>query len=334
MRNRPREGLLEITFQFREDRRMHMNARSDRTRRRVRHGVVLGLFLALAGIATAVALAAPSASTRTAGAALASQSCEGTTLLDEIKKRGYIRVAAGTGPPNTFPDVRTGAWQGTNSYIMRAVAKRIGVKLKVSFGPVGAIVPAIQSGRADVTSGLFKNTQRAQVADFSTAFQWPSVNVYVKQGDNSVNSLADLKDKQLGAASGTAELVAAEALVRAGYGKGVSIAQTAPGPLDLLADNRVEAIVLSNLIARYALAQNPGRYRFRAAVEVPTSYFGQAGVTASYFLVRKTPCNATLLNSINATIRTLRAKGEMAKIYKRYGMVDKSLYTPPPNWVD
>jgi len=311
-----------------------MNSRSSRSTRRVRHGGVLALLLAFAGTATAVALASPSSSTRSAGPEGASATCDGRTILAEIKQRGEIRVAAGTGPPNTFPDVRTGAWQGTNSYIMRAVAKRIGVRLKVSFGPVGAIVPAIQSGRADVTSGLFKNAQRAQVADFSTAFQWPSVNVYVKQGDNSVHSLADLKDKQLGAASGTAELVAAQELIKAGYGKGVSIAQTAPGPLDLLADNRVDAIVLSNLIARYALAQNPGRYRFKAAVEVPTSYFGEAGVTASYFLVKKTACNVTFLNAINTTIRRLRATGEMAKIYKRYGLVDKSIYTPPPGWRD
>lgn len=311
-----------------------MNGRSSRSMRRVRHVGVTSLLLAFAGTATAVALAAPSSSTRIAGPAIASATCDGPTILAAIKKRGSIRVAAGTGPPNTFPDVRTGVWQGTNSYIMRAIAQRIGVRLKVSFGPVGAIVPAIQSGRADVTSGLFKNAQRAQVADFSTAFQWPSVNVYVKQADTSIRSLADLKDKQLGAASGTAELVAAQGLVRAGYGKGVSIAQTAPGPLDLLADNRVDAIVLSNLIARYALAQNPGRYRFRAAAEVPSSYFGEAGVTASYFLVKKTPCNATFLYAINATIRKLRATGQMAAIYRRYGLIDKSLYTPPPGWKD
>jgi ABC-type amino acid transport substrate-binding protein len=309
-----------------------MEARIDRSRWRLWHVVALGVLLALAGTAAKASLASPSASVTRAG--VAADACDGTPLLDEIKKRGSIRVAAGTGPPNTFPDVRTGAWQGTNSYIMRAVAKRMGVKVKVSFGPVGAIVPAIQSGRADVTSGLFKNAQRAQVADFSTAFQWATVNVYVKNDDSSVHSLQDLKDKTLGAASGTAELVAAQGLVAAGYGKSISIAQTAPGPLDLLADHRVDAIVISNLIARYALAQNPGRYRFKAAVEVPSSYFGTAGVTGSYFLVRKTPCNATLLDSINTTIRNLRSTGEMAKIYKRYGIVDKSVFTPPPNWVD
>src|SRR5688500_1728809 len=151
---------------------MHMNGRSSRSTRRVRHVGVLSLLLALAGAVAAAAFAAPSSSTRIGGPAIASATCDGPTILAQIKRRGAIRVAAGTGPPNTFPDVRTGAWQGTNSYIMRAIAKRIGVRLKVSFGPVGAIVPAIQSGRADVTSGLFKNAQRAQVADFSTAFQW------------------------------------------------------------------------------------------------------------------------------------------------------------------
>jgi ABC-type amino acid transport substrate-binding protein len=313
---------------------MHMEARSSRPAWRARHLAALVSLLVLAGTTTAVSPASTSATASATRAAGAAETCDGTPLLNDIKTRGVLRVAAGTGPPNTFPDVRTGAWQGTNSYIMRAVARRIGVKVKVSFGPVGAIVPAIQSGRADITSGLFKNAQRAQVADFSTAFQWATVNVYVKSDDNSVKSLADLKDKTLGAASGTAELVAAQGLVADGFGKSISIAQTAPGPLDLLADHRVDAIVLSNLIARYALAQNPGRYRFKAALEVPTKYFGTAGVTGSYFLVKKTPCNTTLLDSINATIRKLRSTGEMAKIFKRYGIVDKNVFTPPPNWVD
>jgi len=311
-----------------------MEARSSRSRWRVRHVTALLALLALAVVSAAASSASTNAVTRLAHAAVGADTCDGTPLLDDIKKRGVLRVAAGTGPPNTFPDVRTGAWQGTNSYIMRAIAKQMGVKVKVSFGPVGAIVPAVQSGRADVTSGLFKNAQRAQVADFSTAFQWATVNVYVKNDDNSVHSLQDLKDKTLGAASGTAELVAAQGMVNDGYGKSISIAQTAPGPLDLLADHRVDAIVLSNLIARYALAQNPGRYRFKAAFEVPTSYFGTAGVTGSYFLVKKTPCNASLLDAMNTTIRKLRSSGEMAKIYKRYGIVDKSVFTPPPNWVD
>jgi polar amino acid transport system substrate-binding protein len=311
-----------------------MDARSSRPTWRARHAIVGVLLLALAGTAATLAFASPSISTKSAGPSVARDTCSGQTLLDGVKSRGVLRVAAGTGPPNTFPDVRTGVWLGTNAYIMRAVAKRIGVKVKAIFGPVGSILPALQSGRADVSSGLFKNAARAQVADFSTAFQWATVNVYVKQGDTSVKTIADLAGKTLGAASGTAELVAAQAMVAAGYGKSISIAQTAPGPLDLLADGRVDAIVLQNLIARYALAQNPGRYRFKAVFEVPTSYFGSAGVTGSYFLVNKTPCNTSLIQAINTTITALRANGGMAAIYKRYGIIDKSVFTPPPGWVD
>jgi polar amino acid transport system substrate-binding protein len=302
---------------------------------RARQALVAGLLLGLIGAAAAFGASAQPISARAAQpAAVLEDVCSGQPLLDKVKKAGVLKVAAGTGPPNTFPDVRTGAWVGIDSYVLGAVAKRIGVKVRASFGPVAAIVPAIQSGRADVTSGLFKNAQRAQVADFSTAFKWATVNVYVKQGDTSVNSLEDLKGKTLGAASGTAELVAANALVAQGLAKGVVVAQTAPGPLDLLADGRVDAIVLQNLLAQFALTRNPGRYRFKAAAEVEPKWFGQATVTASYYLVQKTPCNVTLLDAINATVRSLRANGGMAKIFKKYGVNDPKVYTPPPGWVD
>lgn len=294
---------------------------------RGRRAALAGLVLILvAGV-----VAACGGSGSTPGTAQA-EACEGSTLLDEIKDRGVLRVAAGTGPPNTFPDAKTGEWLGSDSQILGAAAKRIGVEVKANFASVAAMIPAIQFGRADVTSGLFKNEERAKVAAFSIAFKWAVDNVYVAKDDASINSVQDLNGKTLGAASGTAELVAANAMVENGFAEKVVVAQHAPGPFDLLADGRVDAIVMQSVTAAYARHRNPSRYDFKAAFAVDPKLYDQKTVTASHYLVKKSPCSSTLLKALNDNIRALRASGEMAKIYRRYGVTDPAVYTPPPNW--
>lgn len=99
--------------------------------------------LALAGTA-AVALL---------GAALAASAPE------PFKARGVIRVGMETNsPPMEFQDIKTGKLVGFNVELVEAIARRLGLAVKLEMMDVPSMIPALDSGRIDMIGAHMNDT--------------------------------------------------------------------------------------------------------------------------------------------------------------------------------
>ncbi|MEJ5989336.1 transporter substrate-binding domain-containing protein [Ramlibacter sp. PS3R-8] len=112
---------------------------------------------ALSGIAAgAVALALPLATRAQAG---------GT--LDEIRKRGSLRVGVTQAPPWYSKDPKNGEWSsGLGVSMGKAMAATLGVKFEPVEVTWGTAIAALQSNKIDIIYMLDATPERAQAVDF------------------------------------------------------------------------------------------------------------------------------------------------------------------------
>ena len=107
-----------------------------------------------------------------AGSALAmvplTARAEGT--LDEVKKRGTLRLGVTQAPPWYSKDPRTGEWSsGLGIFMGKAMAQTLGVKLEPVEVNWGNAIAALQGNKIDLMFVLDATAERKQAVDFPEA---------------------------------------------------------------------------------------------------------------------------------------------------------------------
>jgi polar amino acid transport system substrate-binding protein len=113
--------------------------------------------------------------------------------LEEILKRGELRVACQTqGPPFSFVD-RNGKQAGSSIDITRLIAKEMGVKVKLLSYDWDGLIPALLSKKADMLAADMTPTlKRAMKISFADPFMYTGSVVFVKQ-DSPIKTIEDVK---------------------------------------------------------------------------------------------------------------------------------------------
>ncbi len=113
--------------------------------------------------------------------------------LEEILKRGELRVACQTqGPPFSFVD-RNGKQAGSSIEITRLIAKEMGVKVKFLSYDWDGLIPALLSKKADMLAADMTPTlKRAMKISFADPFMYTGSVVFVKQ-DSPIKTIEDVK---------------------------------------------------------------------------------------------------------------------------------------------
>lgn len=113
--------------------------------------------------------------------------------LDDISKRGVLRIACQTqGPPFSFID-RNGKRAGSSVEITRLIAKEMGVKIKFLNYDWDGLIPALLSKKADLLAADMTPTlKRAMKIAFTTPFMYTGTVVFVKQ-DSPIKTIEDVK---------------------------------------------------------------------------------------------------------------------------------------------
>lgn len=117
--------------------------------------------------------------------------------LDDIKKKGELVVGVlGTDEPNSFIDAKTREFVGYEVDLAKALAARLGVKLKLKQLAVAARIPELQQGHVDLLAASLTHTkEREAVIDFSLTTFVTGQKVMVKKasGITAVPQLAGKK---------------------------------------------------------------------------------------------------------------------------------------------
>jgi polar amino acid transport system substrate-binding protein len=113
--------------------------------------------------------------------------------LDEILKRGEIRIACQTqGAPFSFVD-KNGKRTGSSVEICNMIAKEMGVKAKYLNYDWDGLIPALLSKKADMLAADMTPTlKRAMKINFTQPYMYTGSVVFVKQ-DSPIKTLKDIK---------------------------------------------------------------------------------------------------------------------------------------------
>jgi cystine transport system substrate-binding protein len=176
-------------------------------------------------------------------------------LLDRVRESGTLRVAqTQANPPWNFLDEASRP-AGYDVDVANELARRLGIA-KVEFIPSNfqSFIEGVRADRFDIViSGQTITEERRQQVDFSRPYQVNGVSIFVRAGDRSITSLADLAGRRVGVSAGTTqERMAREKI----DGADVRTYQNATLALTDLSRGGVDAMLVSRFQGAFLTERN------------------------------------------------------------------------------
>lgn len=230
-------------------------------------------------------------------------------LLDQIKKRGTLRIGMeGTYPPFNY-QAADGTLTGFEVDFAKALCKQM--KLKPDIVPTkwDGMLAALQSGRLDcVINQVTITPARRQAYDFTQPYTVSGIQIIVRKGDEKkIDKPADLAGKTVGVGLGTNY---EQWLKKNEPTAKIATYDDDPTKLQDLRVGRIDAVLNDRLMAAYLVKQSGGTI---VAAGAPFAK-QESGIA-----IRKG--NPKLLAALNNAIDALRKNGELKKISdKWFGM--------------
>ncbi len=142
-------------------------------------------------------------STFVALALLATVATASAGTLDEIKKRGELIAGVRYDMPPFGQADQSGNVQGVDVEIVKYIADKLGVKLKLQQVTGQTRIPMLVNGNVDViAAGLAKTEERTKTIDFSSIYIESGTLFLVKKG-SPIKSYRDMKGKTVATIQGT-----------------------------------------------------------------------------------------------------------------------------------
>ncbi|MES2026618.1 MAG: transporter substrate-binding domain-containing protein [Pseudomonadota bacterium] len=225
--------------------------------------------------------------------------------LDDIQKKGVLRVAV----PQDFPpfgsvttDMKP---QGLDIDVATLIAKKMGVKVELVPVTSANRIPYLQTKKVDlVISSMGKNPEREKVIDFSAAYA-PFFNGVFGPADQKVAAPADLAGKTIGVTRGSVEdlelsKIAPETATIKRY-------EDNNGTISSFLSNQVQLVATGNVIAAAIIAKNPPKK------------------PETKFLIKNSPCSIglnkgeeKLLEKVNTILAQAKKDGSLNALSEKW----------------
>lgn len=187
---------------------------------------------------------------------------EGDQSLQQIKEKGKIVLGLDDSfPPMGFRDEK-GEIVGFDIDLAKEVAKRMGVELELKPVVWDGIILSLNNKDIDVIwNGLSITEERKKQIGFSKVYL-ENKQVVIVNGDSDIETKKDLAGKiiavQLGSSGETALNADTETVNSA---KNVRKFETYTEALLDLKAERVDAVVIDEVVGRYYISKKPGEYK-------------------------------------------------------------------------
>lgn len=192
---------------------------------------------------------------------------------------------------------------GIDADIAAAVADKLGMELKIEDMAFDSIIPAVQSGKADIgAAGMTVTEDRATQVDFSDSY-YTGVQVIIVTDDSDITGPDDLKGKKIGVQQGTTGDIYStddfgdDNVER--FNKGMEAVQA-------LQQGKIDAVIIDNQPAKTFVEEN------ESLKILETSY-----VEEDYALAIKKG-NDDLVKKVNDAIKELKEDGTFDEIVAKY----------------
>ena len=194
--------------------------------------------------------------------------------------------------------------------IIKAVAQKAGLKIKIVNTPWTGIFAALNNGDVDlVISGVTINDKRKQSYDFTAPYFEARQLIAVPQSSN-VKSLQDLSGKKVGVVTGsTGDDISSRA-----FGKtnpDIRRFESTPVVISELANSGLDAAIGDNGVIAFRVQEHK-TLKTVSDPSFPKEYFG--------IVVKQG--NKALQDKLNAGLAAIKADGSYATIYKKWFQAD------------
>ena len=191
--------------------------------------------------------------------------------------------------------------------IAAAVEKKVGRKLTIKWQPItsGNRIPLLLNGTYDVECGSTTNSkERQKLVDFGTTYFAVGVTAAVKK-NSGIKSFKDLNNKNVSTTAGTTSVTLLKDLRKKGINTRVVPAKDHAEAFQLLAQNRVVANVMDDILlaGQIANSQTPAAYTLLNETISEEPYAP---------MLRKDPQFKAL---VDAPVTGMIKSGQMKKLY-------------------
>ena len=204
-------------------------------------------------------------------------------------------------PPFEYVDGENFA--GIDVELAEAIAKELGMKLKVENMAFDSLIDAVNSGKVDfVAAGMTVRPDREENVDFTLKYYNATQTIIVQGNNNDVKSKANLEGKKIGVQTGTTgqdiagEIKDAEV---SKYNNGLEAVMD-------LKNGKIDAVIIDNFPAKSYVDKN-------SELKLVEGDFDEEQYAMA---VKK--CNTKLLEKINKALQKLIDDGTYDKILDKY----------------
>lgn len=239
----------------------------------------------------------------------------------ETVEEGFLTVAAYEYPP--FSAIDGESLSGAEGEILHAIAELECLEVKVQPGAAAAMIPAIESGRADTTLGSwYRTAARAEIVLLSDPVIVDQLTLISVDG---VDSIEGLVGNKVGSTLGFLWNEDLENLL----GDDLSLYETTQALYADLASGRISVVVDTYPSGQAALENTPvdgAQFKVPAPDDrvVSTTKPGQTNFPVNLD-------NPGLQEAINDNLDTLRGDGTLADIAEKWGFSPTAVEETEPN---
>jgi polar amino acid transport system substrate-binding protein len=249
-----------------------------------------------------------------------------TPLPQKYKAKGMLTIAAdATYAPMEFIAKDGKTVIGADADLGNAIARKLGVKADFVNAGFDGIIPALQSGKYDMSMSSFTVTkQREQVVDFVT-YLTAGTSFYVKaQGGPDIAGLADLCGRSVAVEKGTTQAsdAAKQGQECKAAGKAAVDVQVYPdqnGANLAIASGRAQVGMADSPVAAWIVKESRGQFKLT----------GKPYNSAPYGIA--IPKDSGLTAPVLQAVKAIMADGEYTRILKKWGIEQGAITTPEIN---
>jgi arginine/lysine/histidine transporter system substrate-binding protein len=171
-----------------------------------------------------------------------------------------IVITSPDNPPFEFKDTAQGGDKviGFDIDVVQKLGEHLGRPIKIVEADFPALIPSLQSGRADMAiAELGATDERRKSVDFSDPYYSNKFSLLVPT-DSTLTSKKDLKDKKIGTQLGSTNEAIAQNLEKDTPGLSVTSLSKIGDLVQELKSGRIEAVLIGSTTAHKIAASTPG----------------------------------------------------------------------------
>lgn len=237
-----------------------------------------------------------------------SQETEGNTSdAGAVQSQGddtWVLAINATFPPFESIDDGTDSYIGIDIDIANYIAEKLGKTLEIQDMQFSALVPTMQSGRADIIiSGISPTEERKEVLDFTKSYYYPMNAIICAEGSD-YTELEQLEGKNIGVSMGTSYAEVAKSVANAN----VMELDSTPLVVQDILSGRCDAGIFDATQAAVFVQENEGL----------ESHIISSDITLADTFAIALPQGSEYVEQINAILDEMDENGTMHDILVKY----------------